>query len=67
MKYPQWISVWRPSEQPLCNCRVPFLGGVAGLTVSGSLAIDYMRAICLGVFHSIMLEAFWGAPECPGM
>eukprot|EP00959_Pyramimonas_sp_CCMP1952_P044373 927300-Pyramimonas_sp.AAC.1 len=25
-----------------------------------------MRAICLGVFHSIILEAFWRTPECRG-
>eukprot|EP00959_Pyramimonas_sp_CCMP1952_P212651 4449458-Pyramimonas_sp.AAC.1 len=61
MVCPGWYRFWRPSKAALTTRPNPLFGLTLGLTIAGSVAVDFMHTVALGVMGSIILETMWRA------
>ena len=62
---PKRLCFWRKCPGSIINVRNPIFGSEIGVTISGSLAVDWLHTGPLGVLSFVVLECVWRAVRSP--
>ena len=64
VQVPARLKFWRSSDVTMCTHRCPLFSDEIGVSLSQTVAADYMHTVCLGTMSFMVLAVYWGYVKC---